>query len=204
MSSSISAAMWVLTLQSKEVQKFTILFILRPSMQPLNSPHHGMGGSMSPGPSMYSSMGNMSGGAMTQCMGAFPGSVTPRSQPCHQFPNFVWFPISKEHISCSQFSVLNLKAKVSKSWMLQGLSEWGSRKPSKSVCLRQQELQQKKLHTCQTPLQVGDSPHSHPLSSPCAKRLKGVSEKVPFSVGVCAVCADPFLFCYFIRFKVGA
>ena len=139
----------------------------------------------------------MSGGAMTQCMGAFPGSVTPRSQPCHQFPNFVWFPISKEHISCSQFSVLNLKAKVSKGWMLQGLSEWGSRKPSKSVCLRQQELQQKKLHTCQTPLQVGDSPHSHPLSSPCAKRLKGVSEKVPFSVGVCRVCWSFFILLFY-------
>jgi hypothetical protein len=49
-------------------------------MQSLNSPHHGMGGSMSPGPYM-ASMGAMSGGTMTQCMGAsvgqLPGSVTP-------------------------------------------------------------------------------------------------------------------------------
>ena len=45
----------------------------RPPMQSLNSPHHGMGPSMSPvgpvgSPYMSSSMG-MSGGGMTQCMG---------------------------------------------------------------------------------------------------------------------------------------
>ena len=46
-------------------------------MQSLNSPHHGMGPSMSPvgSPYMTSSMG-MSGGAMTQCMGNSVGQAS--------------------------------------------------------------------------------------------------------------------------------
>ena len=44
----------------------------RPGMQSVNSPHHSMGPSMSPGPYMSSPMG-MSGG-MSQCMGG-PASV---------------------------------------------------------------------------------------------------------------------------------
>lgn len=48
-----------------------------PPMQSLNSPHHGMGPSMSPvgSPYMTSSMG-MSGGAMTQCMGNSVGQLS--------------------------------------------------------------------------------------------------------------------------------
>jgi hypothetical protein len=44
-------------------------------MQSLNSPHHSMGPSMSPGPYMPPGMGGMSSGAMAQCMGG--GGMTP-------------------------------------------------------------------------------------------------------------------------------
>ena len=55
------------------VSTVSTLTCCRPPMQSLNSPHHGMGPSMSPvgpvgSPYMSSSMG-MSGGGMTQCMG---------------------------------------------------------------------------------------------------------------------------------------
>ena len=40
------------------------------SMQSLNSPHHGMGPSMSPGPYGMSSPMGMSAGSMAQCMGS--------------------------------------------------------------------------------------------------------------------------------------
>ena len=55
----------------------------RPPMQSLNSPHHGMGPSMSPvGSSYMTSSMAMSGGGMTQCMGnsvvSGTGSITSR------------------------------------------------------------------------------------------------------------------------------